>query len=106
VLPKDAPAATRVIPAIPQEAATLHPLTAYPNPANTLLHVRYNLPSSEHVVEIRAYDILGRVVLHQPLSGLQGETEVDVQHWPTGLYHFMLVAGERVQGQQRIVITH
>jgi len=45
-------------------------------------------------------------MLHQPLSGLQGETEVDVQHWPTGLYHFMLVAGERVQGQQRIVITH
>jgi hypothetical protein len=81
-------------------------LTAYPNPAGTVLHVPYTLPTGARTSELRAYDALGRLVLHQPLSGLQGEAEVNVQRWPTGLYHFTLVADGRVQGQQRIVITH
>jgi hypothetical protein len=81
-------------------------LTAYPNPAGTVLHVPYALPAGVLAAELRAYDALGRLVLRQPLTGLQGETAVEVQHWPTGLYQFTLVADGHVQGQQRIVVAH
>ena len=108
VLVPDAPRAVRAASTLLQveKGAMGLSLTAYPNPANTVLHIPYALPDGIVEAEIRAYDALGRAVLHQSLTGLQGEAEVNVQRWSTGLYQFTLITGEHVLGQQRIVITH
>jgi hypothetical protein len=82
------------------------PLTAYPNPAGTTLHVPYTIPPGAGAGQLLAYDALGRVVQRQALPARQGEAEVNVQSWPAGLYQLTLVLDGQVQRQQRIVVTH
>jgi hypothetical protein len=89
-----------------QGPVALGKLSAYPNPASTVLHVPYTLPQGVASAELLAYDALGRLVLRQSVAGSQGETAVEVQRWSTGLYQFSLIAGGHVIGQQRIAVTH
>ncbi|RYZ31291.1 MAG: T9SS type A sorting domain-containing protein, partial [Sphingobacteriales bacterium] len=78
------------------ELADAEPMiTLYPNPANSVLHVSYQL-SAENTVTLRVTDVLGKEVLLQQLDGTKGAntTDVDVSRMVSGVYQLLIRSGE------------
>jgi hypothetical protein len=65
---------------------------AYPNPANEQLTIRYLLPESPNTSTLFLYDLSGKIVYQKELQKLSGTSQIDIRHFPEGLY-FYAIAG-------------
>jgi hypothetical protein len=69
-------------------AANAWEVFVYPNPTNTDLHVRFNLPKEDEI-SIALYDMQGKLILEKnmgnKISGEHQET-LDLQDLPQGTY--------------------
>lgn len=78
--------------------------TLYPNPAREQITLQYSgVSEAGGVIEI--YDALSRLLMTKPLTGTQGETELDVSHLSSGLYLWRLRSGEQPTGLQKLLIN-
>jgi len=89
----------------------------YPNPFNPNTKIRFSLPSPSEggvqAVKLVIYDVLGREVtsLIPPLwggkEGLQPgtyEAEWDASYYPSGVYFYMLAAGDYTETKKMIMV--
>jgi len=77
-------------------AKTVKLYPAFPNPFNATVTLRYSLPSDAYM-NYSVYDVNGRTIETSTVSWCQaGEHQfrVDASSWPTGVYFFVLNAGE------------
>lgn len=79
---------------------------AYPNPAQTTLHLPFVLPAGTQQAEVVAYDLTGRRVATLALSGAAAEAHITVADWASGLYNLALIADGKVLDNQRVSVTH
>lgn len=73
-------------------AANAAQATLYPNPASDLVHIRYNGKGN-----VRVYDLTGKMLLTQQLTGAGTETRIDVRHLTPGVYMY------QIEGEHQIV---
>ncbi|MBO6574817.1 MAG: T9SS type A sorting domain-containing protein [Rhodothermales bacterium] len=71
----------------------------YPNPATSMVNLPLAAALRTGVVEIQAFDLLGRRVWQSTMQATGGELQLSVEPWPTGLYLIRMQAGEHTQHQ-------
>lgn len=69
---------------------TSHQLSVYPNPVAD----RLNISSTDPVLEVRLYDLTGKVLLHQKVTGYT--PEVNLSHLDPGIYTLKAETADRV----------
>lgn len=75
---------------------------AYPNPANSIASVNYNVRSNN--AQLVLHNMLGAEVATQQLSGLQGVAVMNVSGLENGVYFYSLVVDDQVVSTQRLVV--
>lgn len=74
------------------------PMEIFPNPATTQATIL--LPGANEPTHVRVWDFTGRLVAEQNLAAGQTSVQLDVQHFPTGLYTIeVLTQGVRSVGK-------
>jgi hypothetical protein len=81
-------------------------LQNYPNPFNPSTKIEYTLPKSEYV-NITVYNTLGQAIKtlvneHMPIGHHQ--VEFNAQNLPSGVYFYLLEAGEYVQTRKMLLV--
>lgn len=78
----------------------------YPNPFNPATNIKFQIPKSEFV-KIVVYDVLGKEVqtlVNKQLSPGTYEVDFDGSALPSGVYYYMLEAGEFNQTKKMVLI--
>lgn len=79
--------------------------SAYPNPANDQVNLRYNLANAS-AVTVNVYDVTGKLVMSEAKGNVasgQQTTSVNVSSLPAGVYHVELVTAEGT-GNSRVIV--
>ena len=86
------------------EFNTISNLNIYPNPANTNLHIQFQLEKNEEVI-VKIYNIYGSLVLRKELPKTIGKqiTEMDVSHLVKGMY-IVEIASTNQKMRKKILI--
>lgn len=74
----------------------------YPNPATTTLHLRLPEQFSHEIISIKIFDALGRLVLNE--TTYERHLELDVNHFPAGIYQLTLKSREKVHTQTILLV--
>jgi len=80
-------------------------LTAYPNPADSWVFVKYDVGRKTENNKIVMYDMLGKVVKEIALMHNQGVEKLYVADMVLGIYFYSLVLDEKVILTQKIIIN-
>ena len=67
----------------------------YPNPVNESFIVDY-----EGFIQMKIYDMLGKEILSQDTNG---KTEINIIHFPKGIYNVSIISECRIIGNSKIV---
>ncbi len=70
-------------------------INIYPNPVNDFFFV-----DAENNTTIKLYNMLGKEVLSQYING---KTEIDISHLPSGIYNVRVISKEGVIGNGKVV---
>jgi alpha-tubulin suppressor-like RCC1 family protein len=74
----------------------------YPNPANGTVQLQYDLGIDRAAVVL--YDITGRLLTQQTLSGAKGSTEINISNYAAGVYVVVVRNGSTLLYQQKLII--
>ena len=74
----------------------------YPNPANDLVTIAYDINIDKATVEI--YDISGRVINQYALSSSKGELQLNTSSYQSGVYIVVVKDNNTVLKQQKLVV--
>jgi hypothetical protein len=74
----------------------------YPNPANGTVQLQYDLGIDRAAVVL--YDITGRLLTQQTLSGAKGTTEINISNYAAGVYVVVVRNGSTLLYQQKLII--
>ena len=82
-------------------------LECYPNPAQSVLNVRFNIQDKQEATAITLTDMSGRRVAIRQIAEAQGETVVsfDTRSLAPGLYFVRLETGGKYTAGKKVVIT-
>jgi len=78
-----------------------------PNPFNNHLNIEVNWNLNEEV-QLRVYDLLGRLIINKPLKVLKGYNQFRLEFpfdLPSGLYHMAICREENILFQEKIICT-
>jgi hypothetical protein len=73
----------------------LSKIKVYPNPTSDKLFIE-----CEKIGTITLYDMLGKEVLNQNISG---NSEININHLPKGIYNARIISDDQVVGNSKIV---
>ena len=76
----------------------------YPNPADDLLNIDYEITDGEKG-EIIVADITGREVTRQILESNSKTLTLSTKYLPNGIYQLRLVIDDELLGNQKLVIV-
>lgn len=79
-------------------------IVAYPSPANEVLNVRFNLPTSMNAA-IELYDLAGKKVATQSFSGMNGEASLNTMNIANGTYILNVVSDNTLIFKDKVVIV-
>jgi PKD repeat protein len=88
-----------------EEAAAMGAMTVYPNPANDLVNITFNMNAGADV-NVLAYDMTGKVLVNENQDLSSGTTNVqyNTTEWSNGVYFFR-VTENGVSNTVRVVIA-
>ena len=78
---------------------------AYPNPANSLASIKYNLNESEKG-KIVFYNMLGKSVKEIILNDKQGTAKINVLDMDAGIYFYSFSVDDKIICTKKMVISH
>lgn len=81
------------------DGETMH-VSAYPNPATSMVTVSYTVEGDGAIV---LHDVMGRKVMSQRVSGT-GTTQIDVTNLPKGIYLYGVESGNRQSAKNKLVV--
>ena len=77
-----------------------------PNPADQKINLNFELVENQQNIEVRIYDLNGRLLLDQPYENMQnGMLEYDVSNYSSGSYFIQLVTDQGVR-TKRFIVQH
>ncbi len=76
---------------------------AYPNPASSMVHFNYQLPTTGNV-SVSVYNLLGQEVLSQQLDALEGQAALSVADLTDGIYFCNLKVDGRAVKTEKFVV--
>ena len=79
---------------------------AYPNPANSIVSIKYDVNSTSDKGKIIFYDMLGKAVKEIIISDKQGIAKVNVSDMDPGVYFYTFMVNGKAVGTKKLVITH
>lgn len=77
--------------------------SVYPNPASTMLRVKYNFIKKQKA-QIELYDVTGKRIKVIDLPANEDETEVSVETFKMGMYFYLIRNNSVVIGKGKVVI--
>lgn len=84
----------------PTSVEDVSTLNIYPNPTSDLVNLVHNLSTG---AEIKVYNILGELILQQPLSSGVGVDQIDFSEYDSGIYLFIVTSDDKQLYQQKII---
>ncbi len=78
---------------------------AYPNPANNLTRISYDLISSRNA-KLVFYNLLGSIVYETPLTDNKGTLIVNTSGLKSGIYYYSIVTDGKNIASKKLVISH
>lgn len=91
---------------VPGEAEPSDPASAmaFPNPANRLATISYNLPAGVQNAELLLCDPAGRILKTWNVNGPSGNLTVNTTGFPGGIYFYSLRQGTYNSGNHKLII--
>lgn len=87
-----------------KENSVLNHLDVYPNPANSIINVEYDLKQGQRV-SLEFTNILGHKVFEESLPINGNKMTVDVSDWAKGMYFYTLLVDGQVAGSSRLIVA-
>ena len=78
---------------------------AYPNPANSLVSLKYDLNEFSKSGKIVFYDMLGKSVKEIALTDKQGIAKINVSEFNAGIYFYTFIIDDKEISTKKLVIS-
>ena len=80
------------------------PITAYPNPANSIINFDYKNTERHQNMLLQCYNAIGKEVYSEEISTAQQGSRLDVSHWYSGIYIAVVTSQGKVAGKVKFVV--
>jgi hypothetical protein len=88
-----------------EETLTNNPQTVvYPNPANEVLNINFELSTGAEKAEIAIFNTIGQVVYQNTVNAESKSTKVDVSNFEKGLYVIKIVDNQGNTQNQKVLV--
>lgn len=77
---------------------------AYPNPANAIVSIDYNLNSINMPAQIAVYNMLGQNVMNHPIENNEGKLQFSVADLNEGIYFYSIIVGGQTIETKKLVV--
>ena len=77
---------------------------AYPNPAKNNISFDYDFPHDVKSSSVRVFNMLGKLVVDQPINDLNGKITLPVDNLTEGVYFYSLVLNNQIARTQKLII--
>jgi len=78
---------------------------AYPNPASSLVSIKYDINDFSQKGRIIFYDVLGKSVKEVALNDKQGTATINISDLNTGIYFYKFIVDDKAIATKKIVIS-
>lgn len=78
----------------------------YPNPANSMLSVKYDVNKVSETGKIIFYDMLGKPVKEVTFNDKHGIAKINVVDMNAGVYFYSFVVDDKIISTKKLVINH
>ena len=78
---------------------------AYPNPANSIVSIRYNVKEYSTRGKIVIYDMLGKAVKETELNDKEGTARINVSDLNLGIYFYTFFVDDKAIATKKLVIS-
>lgn len=78
----------------------------FPNPARNFTAFNYKLSDNVKEAKLVIRDLLGNIVLQEPIYALQGKLTIDISNINTGIYFYSLIINNKAVTSKKIIIQH
>lgn len=78
---------------------------AYPNPANSLVSINYNVNEFSEKGKLVFYDMLGKSVKEITLNDKQGVAKINIADLNAGIYFYTLIVNDKAISTKKLVIS-
>ncbi|MFT7002394.1 MAG: hypothetical protein ACI9V1_003050 [Spirosomataceae bacterium] len=86
--------------------ATIHVSNIYPNPANAVANIEYELRDNNAKAELTFYDMLARKVSTYELNSFDRKLRVDTRNWESGIYLYQLIIDGKKVATKKLLVRH
>lgn len=76
---------------------------AFPNPANNLLNIQYQIGLNQQEATLEIVDVMGNIILSQLVNNSKKTATIDVAGLASGVYFYRLSAGSNISAVKRFV---
>ena len=87
------------------EYANNNNISIYPNPANNIVNINYQLPNNATEAIVNIFDQTGKLINSQMIYGNKGLTTLNVENLPNGLYLYSVNVNSTIIATQHIAIS-
>jgi hypothetical protein len=88
-----------------EETLTNNPQTVvYPNPANEVLNINYELSTGAEKAEVAIFNTIGEVVYQTTVSADNKAMKIDVRNFDKGLYVIKIVDNQGNAQNQKVLV--
>jgi hypothetical protein len=77
---------------------------AYPNPASTIVSVKYDISNAEEG-KIIVYNMLGKAVKEMELTDKEGVAKINVADLNAGIYFYTLVVNDKAVATKKLIVN-
>ncbi|MFT6480770.1 MAG: hypothetical protein ACJAVP_003932 [Spirosomataceae bacterium] len=85
---------------------TIHVSNIYPNPANAVANIEYELRDNNAKAELTFYDMLARKVSTYELNSFDRKLRVDTRNWESGIYLYQLIIDGKKVATKKLLVRH
>ena len=78
----------------------------YPNPADEIATIKYNISSQVNEVKITFYNVLGSEIKEEVLDKDASRKEISTKDWGNGIYLYQLSADGRSLVTKKLLVRH
>jgi hypothetical protein len=79
---------------------------AFPNPANSIVNIKYLFNKEYKNRSLKIYNVLGTLLKEIPLNEKEGSAKIPVNEMETGIYFYSLVADGKTLATQKLLVRH
>jgi hypothetical protein len=86
--------------------AVIHVSNIYPNPANAVANIEYDIRDNNAKAELTFYDMLARKVSTYELNSFDRKLRVDTRNWESGIYLYQLIIDGKKVATKKLLVRH